>query len=613
MNITNIIEDGVIKAVSTLYDAEINASNITMNATRKEFTGDFTVVTFPFTKTARKKPEVIGEEMGAFLVEHVNEIASYNVIKGFLNLEINDQFWKSFLEEVSTIENYGSQASNGKKVMVEFSSPNTNKPLHLGHIRNILLGWSCSQILETAGYEVIKTQILNDRGVAVCKSMYAWKAFGKNETPESSGIKGDQLVGKYYVLFQQKLKAEYLAWQQTPEATEVYNAKKKEDQDQESFFKKYDKVYFNENSTVGAAVKEMLLKWEDNDPEVRALWEQMNSWVYAGYEVTYKDLNVTFDKLYYESDTYLLGKDMIEKGLTENILKKDGKRVLVDLEDVKLGVKTVLKSDGTSTYTSQDLGTAKLRYQDFGMEKVVYVVGDEQNSHFKVLFEILKRLGEPYADGLYHLAYGMIDLPTGKMKSREGTIVDADDLIAEVVNEARKGSEERGDLDDIPVEEREAIFKQIGLSALKYFILKVNPQKRMVFNPQESVDLQGDTGPYIQNAYVRIKSVLRKADQADLSKSVDYEKLETVERDLIAMLYRFPEVIQHAAEQYDPAHVASFGFDLAKTYHRFYHDCKIITAETPAAKDFRLKLSTNVGQVLQKAMQLLGIEMPERM
>ena len=613
MNIINIIQEGVVKAVNTLYNEEIGTDKVTMSATRKEFTGDFTVVTFPFTKIARKKPDEIGEEMGKFLVDNIREVSGYNVIKGFLNLEIDDQFWKSFLEEVSAIENYGTQTSNGRKVMVEFSSPNTNKPLHLGHIRNILLGWSCSQILETAGYDVIKVQILNDRGVAVCKSMYAWKTFGNNETPESSGIKGDQLVGKYYVLFQQKLKEEYSAWQQTSEALEVYNSKKKEDQDQESFFKKYDKVYFNEYSVVGKAVKEMLIKWEDNDPEVRALWKQMNSWVYAGYEVTYKDLNVTFDKLYYESDTYLLGKDMIQKGLEAGILKEDGKRVLVDLEDVKLGVKTVIKSDGTSTYTSQDLGTAKLRYEDFGMEKVVYVVGDEQISHFKVLFEILKRLGEPYADGLYHLAYGMIDLPTGKMKSREGTIVDADDLVAEVIGEARNGSVERGDLDDLPVEKREDTYRKIGLAALKYFILKINPQKRMVFNPQESVDLQGDTGPYIQNAFVRIQSVLRKADHADTSGSVDYKKLESSERELIALLYKFPEIIQQAAEQYDPALVASFSFDLAKVFHRFYHDCKIITAETPAAKDFRLKLSTVVGQVIEKSMGLLGIEMPERM
>ncbi len=613
MNIINIIQEGVVKAVNTLYNEEIGTDKVTMSATRKEFTGDFTVVTFPFTKIARKKPDEIGEEMGKFLVDNIREVSGYNVIKGFLNLEIDDQFWKSFLEEVSAVENYGTQTSNGRKVMVEFSSPNTNKPLHLGHIRNILLGWSCSQILETAGYDVIKVQILNDRGVAVCKSMYAWKTFGNNETPESSGIKGDQLVGKYYVLFQQKLKEEYSAWQQTSEALEVYNSKKKEDQDQESFFKKYDKVYFNEYSVVGKAVKEMLIKWEDNDPEVRALWKQMNSWVYAGYEVTYKDLNVTFDKLYYESDTYLLGKDMIQKGLEAGILKEDGKRVLVDLEDVKLGVKTVIKSDGTSTYTSQDLGTAKLRYEDFGMEKVVYVVGDEQISHFKVLFEILKRLGEPYADGLYHLAYGMIDLPTGKMKSREGTIVDADDLVAEVIGEARNGSVERGDLDDLPVEKREDTYRKIGLAALKYFILKINPQKRMVFNPQESVDLQGDTGPYIQNAFVRIQSVLRKADHADTSGSVDYKKLESSERELIALLYKFPEIIQQAAEQYDPALVASFSFDLAKVFHRFYHDCKIITAETPAAKDFRLKLSTVVGQVIEKSMGLLGIEMPERM
>jgi arginyl-tRNA synthetase len=614
MNIVNVIQEGVVKGIAALYNTDISADGITMNATRKEFTGDFTVVTFPYTKTARKKPEEIGEELGNFLVTNVEEIAAFNVIKGFLNLEIDDQYWKSFLEEISSVENYGTHPSTGEKVMVEFSSPNTNKPLHLGHIRNILLGWSCSKLQEAAGNEVVKVQIVNDRGIAICKSMLAWQKFGNNETPESAGIKGDFFVGKFYVLFQQKLTEEYNLWKSSEVAEKVYNEQKKEGQEKEDFFKKYDKQYFNEYSALGRETKALLLKWEANDSAARELWQMMNGWVYSGFDQTYESLGVSFDKLYFESETYLLGKDIIEEGLKKQTFyqKEDGS-VWIDLESAKLDHKLVLRGDGTSVYMTQDIGTVDLRYQDFGTKKMIYVVGDEQNYHFKVLFEIMKRLGVPYADGLHHLSYGMIDLPTGKMKSREGTVVDADDLIAEVIGEARKGSTERGDLDDISEEERDDIYRKIGLAALKYFILKVNPQKRMVFNPQESVDLQGDTGPYIQNAYVRIKSVLRKADQKDTSASVGYEKMEPAERDLITTIYKFPEIIQQAAGQLDPALVASFSFDLAKGYHKFYHDCKIISAETPAAKAFRLQLSATVGKVLHKSMDLLGIEMPERM
>ncbi len=614
MSIINSIQKGVIKGILTLYNVEVNVDKIAINATRKEFSGDFTIVTFPFTKVARKKPEEIGEDLGDFLVHNVKEIAGFNVIKGFLNIEINDEYWISFLEKVSLEKEYGTHASTGEKVMVEFSSPNTNKPLHLGHIRNILLGWSCSKLQQAAGNEVVKVQIVNDRGIAICKSMLAWKKYGDQQTPESSKIKGDFFVGKFYVLFQQKLTEEYSNWQQTEEAKKVYLEKKKEEEDEGTFFKKYDKQYFNEYSSLGKETKDLLLKWEDNDPDIRALWEKMNGWVYDGFGKTYESLGVSFDKLYYESDTYLLGKDSINEGLKKGTFyKKEDGSVWIDLESAKLDHKLVLRGDGTSVYMTQDIGTVDLRYKDFGTKKMVYVVGDEQNYHFKVLFEIMKRLDAPYADGLHHLSYGMIDLPTGKMKSREGTVVDADDLIAEVINEARNGSTERGDLEDVSIEERDEIYRKIGLAALKYFILKVNPQKRMVFNPQESVDLQGDTGPYIQNAYVRIKSVLRKANQDDFSDSIQYKKLESAERDLIATIYRFPEIIQQAAKQFDPALVANFSFDLAKGYHKFWHDCRIITAETPEAKAFRLKLSTVVGYVIQKSMDLLGIEMPERM
>ncbi len=614
MNIITIIQQGVINGIAELYDAKINEQQITLNATRKEFEGDFTVVTFPFAKIAKKKPDEIAEELGRYLVENINELAAFNVIKGFLNLVIDDAYWKSFLEDSAGKADYGTQLATGNKVMVEFSSPNTNKPLHLGHIRNILLGWSCSKIHEAAGNEVVKVQIINDRGIAICKSMIAWQKFGNGETPESSGTKGDSLVGKYYVLFQQKLTEEYTEWQKSETAEKLFESKKKEGQEIADFFKKYEKQYFNEYSELGRAAKDLLLAWEANEPEARALWAQMNNWVYSGFEQTYKSLGVSFDKLYYESDTYLLGKDFIEKGLEDGIFyKKDDNSVWIDLEDAKLDHKLVLRSDGTSVYMTQDIGTAELRYKDFGTKQMVYVVGDEQNYHFKVLFEIMKRLKAPYSEGLHHLSYGMIDLPTGKMKSREGTVVDADDLIAEVIGEARNGSLERGDLDDLPKVEREGIYRKIGLAALKYFILKVNPQKRMVFNPQESVDLQGDTGPYIQNAFVRIKSVLRKADQSDFSDSVDYDALANAERELLVQLYKFPEMISQAAEQLDPSIIASFSFDLARSYHRFWHECKIITAESPAARSFRLKLSKMVGSVLQKAMDLLGIEMPERM
>jgi arginyl-tRNA synthetase len=613
MTIIDIIKEATNKAITDLYGTA-PTQGVTINETRKDFTGDFTVVTFPFTRLAKKKPEEIGEELGQKLTEQVNEIAGYNVIKGFLNLEIDDSYWSNFLKEISQASDYGQLPKTGEKVMVEFSSPNTNKPLHLGHIRNILLGWSCAQILETAGNDIVKVQIVNDRGIAICKSMLAWKKFGDGETPESSGMKGDFLVGKYYVLFQTKLNEEYAQWKTTNEAEQVYESKAKPDQSKAAFFKSYEKQYFNEYSDLGKATKELLLNWEANDPEARALWEKMNGWVYGGFETTYKKLGVSFDKLYFESDTYLLGKDFIDQGLkNETFYQKEDGSVWINLEDAKLDHKLVLRSDGTSVYITQDIGTAELRYKDFGAKKMVYVVGDEQNYHFKVLFEIMRRIGAPYAEGLYHLSYGMIDLPTGKMKSREGTVVDADDLIEEVIQEARSSSAERGDLDHVSDDERSEIYRIIGLAALKYFILKVNPQKRMVFNPQESVDLQGDTGPYIQNAFVRIKSVLQKANQSDYPLANQYTAMKAVERELIATLHKFPEVIQSAADQYDPSVVASFSFDLAKSYHKFYHDCKIITAESAEAKDFRLLLSATVAKTIEKAMNLLGIEMPDRM
>ncbi len=615
MNIISSIKEGVIKGVESLYNHQINPEDIVMNVTRKEFDGDYTVVVFPFTRAARKKPEMIGEELGGYLVSNNDSLKSFNVIKGFLNLEVSDEYWKDFLEEVFETEDFGQMPANGKKVMVEFSSPNTNKPLHLGHIRNILLGWSCSKILEKAGYEVIKAQIVNDRGIAICKSMLAWQKFGDGATPESSGIKGDHFVGHFYVLFEQKYQEEYQNWLTTEVGKNIFDEQKDADQSSTVFFKSFKNTYFNEYSELGKEAKEMLIKWEIQDPEIRKLWEMMNGWVYEGFEETYENLGVSFDKLYYESDTYVLGNEFVEKGLKEGIFyRKEDSSVWIDLEDAKLDHKIVRRSDGTSVYMTQDIGTAQLRYDDYQMDKLVYVVADEQNYHFQVLFEIMKRFKAPYADGLHHLSYGMVDLPSGKMKSREGTVVDADDLIAEVIDEARKETNEKGDIASFSKEEQENILNKIGLAALKFFIIKVNPQKRMVFDPKESVELQGQTGPYIQYSFVRTKGVwqLGQKENVDLESSKKYEHLATQEKDLIQQIHEYPELILQAAETYDPSLIANYCYKLSKSYHKFYHDLKIVGVE-PESEAFRLKLSKTVGDVLKSAMELLGIEMPERM
>lgn len=614
MNLTEIIENGVIKGIASLYGQTIDKQQITLSETRKEFEGDFTVVVFAFTKIARKKPEEIGQELGAYLVQEINEIKAFNVIKGFLNLVVDDSFWAGFLQKNYSNEQFGIHPSNGRKILVEFSSPNTNKPLHLGHIRNILLGWSTAKLYEAAGYEVKKVQIVNDRGIAICKSMLAWQRFGEGATPESAGMKSDHFVGHYYVLFEKKFQEEYKSWQTSGTGQGIFHAKAKEDQPEAAFFKAYKNTYFNEYSELGKAAKEMLLKWEAGDKEVKALWKKMNNWVYQGFEETYQKLGVEFDKLYYESDTYLLGKDTIEQGMADGVFyKKEDGSVWINLEDAKLDHKLVLRSDGTSVYMTQDIGTAELRYQDFGAEQMVYVVADEQNYHFQVLFEIMKRLGAPYSNGLHHLSYGMVDLPSGKMKSREGTVVDADDLVAEVIAEAKANSQERGTLSDVSEEEQADIMRKIGLAALKFFIIKVQPKKRMTFDPKESVDMQGQTGPYVQNAYVRIQSVLRKAGEWDAAPAKNYKALETIEKDIIAQLYAFPDLILQAAEAYDPSAVANYCYNLAKLYHKFYHDHSILNADTEQAKAFRLMLSTALANVLHTGMDLLGIEMPEKM
>lgn len=599
--------------VQELFGESIDSNGVLLSQTRKEVEGDYTIVLFPYVKSLKKSPVELGDSLGQYLVDNIDYITEYNVIKGFLNVAFSHGWWKGQLEEITAAAEYGRQERNGKKVMVEFSSPNTNKPLHLGHIRNILLGWSASQIMDMAGYDVIKTQIINDRGIAVCKSMLAWQKYGNGDTPESTGIKGDHFVGKYYVRFDQAFQEEYKTWQETDTGKAVCAEKKKEGDKDEDFFKAYKNAYFNEYSALGAEAKQMLLKWEANDEAIRALWSQMNGWVYDGFDVTYDSLGVDFDKLYYESDTYILGKEAVAYGLEKGVFEKEADgSVWCDLTDIGMDRKIVLRADGTAVYMTQDIGTAMIRNKDFGMDSMIYVVGNEQEYHFKVLFEILKRLGEPYAEKLHHLSYGMVDLPSGRMKSREGTVVDADDLVAEVIAEAGKANDERGDIEMMTAEEKQDTLRKIGLAALKYFIIKVQPKKGMTFNPKESVDMQGQTGPYIQNAYVRIQSVLRKFDENTTSDEA-YAELNEFELTLLKQLIQFPETVLGAAKDIDPSSVANYCYELAKSYHRFYHEVRILSAETEAAKSFRLKLSKAVAEVLESGMRLLGIEMPERM
>ena len=608
------IKKTVAKIISSNYEIGIAASDISLNLTKREFEGDYTIVIFPFVKRLKMSPASLGASLGQAIVDEMEEVSTFNVVAGFVNLSITDKQWKKTLGVYTKDANLTTLPSNGKKVMVEFSSPNTNKPLHLGHIRNILLGWSSSQILKAAGYEVINTQIINDRGIAVCKSMLAWQRYGEGATPASTGIKGDHFVGQYYVMFDKKLKEEYKTWQTTGDAATVLADKAKEGQSADDFYSTYKNDYFNEYSVLGRDAKEMLRQWEGGDADTVALWKQMNDWVYDGFESTYKALGVSFDKLYYESDTYLLGKEVVEKGLESGVFfKKDDGSAWVDLEAHKMDEKIVLRSDGTAVYMTQDIGTAMQRYADFGIDKMVYVVGDEQNYHFKVLFTILGMLGEPYADNLHHLSYGMVDLPEGRMKSREGTVVDADDLVQEVIAEAKKANDERGEIDELSAEEQADTLRKIGMSALKYFIIKVNPQKRMTFNPAESVDMQGQTGPYIQNAYVRIQSILRKSADYTESDYSTYNTLEPMEKSLMRSLGEFKDILAVAAENLDPSMIANYAYDLGKDYHKFYHDVRILKAESEAAKCFRLQLSRTVAVVLRDAMNMLGIEMPERM
>jgi len=588
----NFITDAAIKAVKHIYQTDITPAEISLQETRKEFEGQITIVTFPLTKFSRKSPEQTGTEIGEYLKSEVKEIAGFNVIKGFLNISIADSYWLGQLYNEILPADLSASKPNGKKVMVEYSSPNTNKPLHLGHVRNNLLGFSVAQILEAAGCEVIKANLVNDRGIHICKSMLAWQLFGNGETPESTGEKGDHLVGKYYVIFDKEYKKEI-------------DLLKLEGQTEEEA---------KRNAPLIKQAQEMLQKWEAGDEEVINLWKTMNTWVYDGFGKTYHALGVAFDKFYYESDTYLLGKDIVEEGLAKGVFfeKEDGS-VWIDLTADGLDQKLVRRSDGTSVYMTQDLGTAQLKYNDFHMDESIYVVGNEQDYHFKVLFLILQKLGKSWAKGLYHLSYGMVDLPSGKMKSREGTVVDADDLITEMEATAKEQTEQLGKVDDFSETEKQELYHTIGMGALKYFLLKVDPKKRLLFDPNESVDFQGHTGPFIQYTHARIKSVLSRADVDFSENTTSVNELAPVERDLIVILSQYPAVVNDAAANFSPAVVANYVYELAKAYNKFYHEKSILQAEDKELKKFRLQLSAASAKIISKGMNLLGIDVPERM
>jgi arginyl-tRNA synthetase len=592
MTIENTIVQYIQKAVLSLYETDLQLDSIVIQETRKEFEGQVTAVTFPFTRFSKKTPEQTGAEIGEYLKENVKEVADFNVIKGFLNLSISDSYWVDELLTKVHGETFGQFPSNGQKVIVEYSSPNTNKPLHLGHVRNNLLGFSVAEILSANGYEVIKANLVNDRGIHICKSMLAWKLFGNGETPESSGLKGDHLVGKYYVIFDKEYKKQIEVL--ISEGQTEDEAKK--------------------NAPVIKEAQEMLLKWESADQEVIDLWKMMNSWVYAGFDVTYKKLGVDFKKYYYESDTYLLGKDTIQEGLDKGVFfKKDDGSVWIDLTDDGLDQKLVLRADGTSVYITQDLGTAQLKYDDFKMDKSIYVVGNEQDYHFKVLFLILQKLGKSWANGLFHLSYGMVDLPSGKMKSREGTVVDADELMDDMIQTAQERTEELGKVEGFTDEEKKDLYNMIGLGALKFFLLKVEPKKRLLFDPNESIDFQGHTGPFIQYTHARICSVLAKADYKNKISDNYSNILTALEKDLIVNLAKYPDVISSAAREYSPAHIANYVFELAKLFNKFYHEESILKAEDPQVRNFRLDLAAATASIINKSMKLLGIRVPSRM
>jgi arginyl-tRNA synthetase len=596
MNIEKALAHDIKKGFEELFNHSLSTEEISLQPTRKEFEGSHTFLTFPYTKVTKKNPEETANSLGEYLLTHSEIVDNYNVVKGFLNLIISQKAWIDTFSGIYTTDAFGMHPDNGKKVVVEYSSPNTNKPLHLGHLRNNFLGYSVAEILKAAGYNVSKLNLVNDRGIHICKSMLAYKMFGNNETPESSGIKGDHLIGKYYVKFDQEYKKEIDTLED--QGVDKENAKKE--------------------APLIIEAQKMLLQWENGDQEVVDLWKKMNGWVYQGFDQTYKRMGVNFDKFYYESDTYLLGKDIVDEGLDKGIFfKKENGSVWVDLTDEGLDEKLVLRADGTSVYITQDLGTADLKFKDFGAEKSIYVVGNEQDYHFEVLFKTLKKLGRPYSGGMYHLSYGMVDLPSGKMKSREGTVVDADELIQDMVDTAENQTKELGKIDGFSEEQAKELYETLALGALKYFLLKVDPKKRMLFNPEESIDFQGNTGPFIQYTYARIAAILRKAKQLEIEPSVEainnLNFLEQAEINVISLLKEFPNKVKTAANEYAPSIIAQYIYDLAKEYNRFYAEISIFNADDQDALKFRIAFSALVASVIKKAMGLLGINVPERM
>ncbi len=593
----SIVLNSTIEAIKNLYSSSISPEVVQLQETRTEFEGDFTLVVFPFVKISKKNPEVTANEIGNYLVQNCEVVEKFNVIKGFLNLSVKQANWLKFIRSLSADETYGLHGPNssGRKVMIEYSSPNTNKPLHLGHVRNNLLGYSLSKILQANGHEVIKVNLVNDRGIHICKSMLAWQKWGEGITPEKAGKKGDHLVGDYYVKFDLEYK------KQIKELIE-------QDISQEEAEKKAPLII---------EAQEMLQKWEAHDESVTSLWKMMNGWVYEGFSETYKKMGVDFDRIYYESETYLLGKVLVQKGLEKGVLyQRPDSSVWIDLTKDGLDEKLLLRSDGTSVYMTQDLGTAAQRFEEYNMQELIYVVGNEQNYHFQVLSLVMDKLGYNWAKNLKHMSYGMVELPSGKMKSREGTVVDADDLVDEMVNTAREMSKELGKLDEYSPEQTEEIVRMIGLAALKYFILKVDPKKNMLFDPKESIDFNGNTGPFVQYSYARIQSIFRKAADQNI-KMADIQESTALsvdkEKSLIRMLYKFPAVVADAGKNLSPAVIANYVYDLSKEFNQFYHDCPILKEENSEVRNLRLHLSEHTGKVIKKSMNLLGIDVPERM
>ncbi len=602
MDIEKQIKSQISEAFTSLYAHTLPEDEIKLQPTRREFAGSHTFVTFPYTRITGKNPQDSAQEIGRYLKDKGSIVGNFNVVKGFLNLEVSGAVWLHIFSEIAEANKqgelpFGYQKSNGQKVMVEFSSPNTNKPLHLGHLRNIFLGYALSNMLEASGYTVRKVNLVNDRGIHICKSMIAYQRFGKGETPASAGIKGDHLAGKYYVRFDKAYKQE--VQEMTAQGMPSEQARKE--------------------SPLMLAAQHMLRQWEQGDPEVTALWKTMNHWVYEGFDATYQNIGVSFDKIYYESDTYLLGKNVVEEGLGKGVFfQKDDGSIWVDLTGEGLDQKLLLRADGTSVYITQDLGTADMRYQDFPFDQSVYVVGNEQDYHFEVLFKILKKLGRPYADGIYHLSYGMVDLPSGRMKSREGTVVDADDLVAEMVRTAQAQTEALGKIEDFTATQAQELYHMLGTGALKYFLLRVDPRKRMLFDPEESVQFQGNTAPFIQYTYARISAILRKAaemgiDISDTQSFASMSALHPAEQEVIRLLHEFPQKLSAAAREYSPSLMAQYAYDLAKEYNRFYTEVSIFNEKDPQALAFRVVFSAQVAQMINQVMRLLGIQVPERM